>query len=210
MARLLYIEASPRKKRSASIAVARVFLDAYKQAHPQDEVVEIDLWNKELPAFDGDVIDAKYAIMHGKEHTEAQAKAWERVEEIIAEFKSADKFVFSLPMWNFGIPYRLKHYIDILVQPGRTFSFSPQEGFKGLVTGKNILLIYARGGAYGVDTGDQALDLQSRYMETILGFIGFKNFNSIFIEPTLSGDAAQKEQIMNAAKSMSQNKAKGF
>ena len=24
-------------------------------------------------------------------------------------FKSADKYIVSLPMWNFGIPYKLKH-----------------------------------------------------------------------------------------------------
>src|SRR5262245_62039207 len=155
MTRLLYIEASPRKQRSSSIAVSKVFLDEYKSRNPQDEIVTIDLWKKELPVFDGDVIDAKYAILHGKPHTEAQKNAWTAVEELIAEFKSADKYVLSLPMWNFGIPYKLKHYIDLLVQPGYTFSFSPQEGYKGMVIGKKILMIYARGGAYGVETGTQ-------------------------------------------------------
>ena len=52
-------------------------------------------------------------------------------------------------MWNFGIPYILKHYIDLIVQPGLTFSFSPSEGYKGLVTGKPVTVVYARGGAYG-------------------------------------------------------------
>ena len=56
--------------------------------------------------------------------------------KIAEHFKSADKYVFSLPMWNFGIPYKLKHFIDVLVQPGLTFSFSPETGYKGLVTGK--------------------------------------------------------------------------
>ena len=55
---------------------------------------------------------------------------------MIERFKGADKYLFSLPMWNFGIPYKLKHYIDVLVQPTYTFSFSPKEGYKGLVTRK--------------------------------------------------------------------------
>lgn len=50
-------------------------------------------------------------------------------------------------MWNFGIPYRLKQYIDILVQPGYTFSYSPEQGYTGLVN-KPAAVVYARGGDY--------------------------------------------------------------
>lgn len=200
MAKLLYIESSPRKQRASSIAISNDFLNEYRKIHPQDEIVVIDLWKKNLPPFDGDIIDAKYAIMHGKTHTPAQEKAWKAVEEIIAEFKNADKYVISLPMWNYSIPYRLKHYIDILVQPGYTFSFTPEEGYKGLVTGKKMLLIYSRGGAYGSETGAQDLDLQTRYMETILKFIGFQTIQSIVIEPTLAGDTLKEEAIKKSKK----------
>lgn len=204
MAKLLYIESSPRKERSSSIAVAKTFLKEYQRANPQDTLVTVDLWKKELPPFDGATIDAKYAIMHGQEFTPEQAKSWKAVEEIIADFKSADKYVISLPMWNFSIPYKLKHYIDILVQPGYTFSFSPEEGYKGLVMAKPITLIYARGGAYGEETGGQALDIQTTYMKTILGFIGFTDFRSIIIEPTLTGDPAKKEEVVKKAQEQAQ------
>lgn len=196
MAKLLYIESSPRKKRSSSIAVANTFLEAYRKEHPQDQIQALDLWHTELPAFDGDVIDAKYAILHGQSHTPEQVTAWKAVEELIAEFKNADKYVFSLPMWNFGIPYKLKHYIDLLVQPSYTFTVTPQGEYQGLVTGKKAALVYARGGAYGPE---QLLDLQIRYMETILGFIGFKDFTSVIIEPTLSGTPEEKKKIVDAA-----------
>lgn len=210
MAKLLYIESSPRKKRSSSIAVSNFFLSEYRKAHPQDEVVIVDLWKKELPPFDGDVIDAKYAIMHGQQHTEAQAKAWKLVEGVISEFKNADKYVISLPMWNFSIPYKLKHYIDVLVQPGYTFMVTPEGAYKGLVTGKKVQLIYARGGAYGAETGAQQFDLQTRYMETILKFIGFSSLNSILIEPTLAGTPEDKEKIVNKAKEQAQKAAAQF
>jgi len=208
MSRLLYIEASPRKKRSSSIAIAHFFLEHYKKEHPEDEVAVVDLWNKHLPEFNGDVIDAKYAILHGKPHTQEQAKAWKQVEEAIEEFKNADKYVFSLPMWNFGIPYKLKHYIDVLVQPGYTFSVS-STGYVGLVANKKALLVYSRGGAYGAETGAQDLDMQKRYMETILGFIGFKNLTSAVIEPTLAGEE-QKELSMQAAREQLKNLASNF
>lgn len=198
MAHLLYIEASPRKKRSSSIEVAKTYLDHYRETYPEDTIEMIDLWQKELPPFDGDVIDSKYAIMHGQAHTEAQRKAWRKVEQVIADFKKADKYLFSLPMWNFGIPYPLKHFFDVLVQPTYTFS-SSSEGYKGLVTGKPVVLIYSRGGAYGPGSGSEGLDFQKTYMETILKFIGFTEFQSIIIEPTLASPEL-KEKSMKLAK----------
>jgi FMN-dependent NADH-azoreductase len=147
MPKLLYIEASPRKSRSKSIEVAHVFLSTLQNSHSSVEVDKLDLWSTELPSFHGDTVDAKYAILHGQPHTPEQAKAWQRVVEVIERFKSADWYLFSLPMWNFGVPYVLKHLIDVIVQPGLTFSFSPTEGYKGLVTGKKAVAVYARGGA---------------------------------------------------------------
>lgn len=209
MAKLIYIEASPRKKRSSSIAISNVFLDAYRKANPKDEVVILDLWKKELPPFDGDVIDAKYAIMHGQTKSDAQIKAWKMVEEIIAEFKTGDKYVISLPMWNFGIPYKLKHYIDLLVQPGYAFTVTPDGAYQGLVTGKKMVVIYSRGGAYGAESGAQQLDFQKTYMELILGFIGFQGISSIVIEPTLAGED-KKEASMSKAMEQAQKIASQF
>src|SRR5688500_6314167 len=45
MAKLLYIEASPRKLRSHSIAVAEEFLATYRAAHAQDELEKLDVWD---------------------------------------------------------------------------------------------------------------------------------------------------------------------
>lgn len=199
MQRLLYIESSPRKKRSSSIEVARSFLEAYQQTHPNQEIEMLDLWHKELPPFDGDIIDAKYAIMHGQAHTEAQRKSWRAIEQLIADFKRADLYLFSLPMWNFSIPYILKHYFDVIVQPSYTFSYSPAEGYRGLVTGKPAVIIYSRGGAYGAETGNENSDLQKTYMETILKFIGFTDIRSIMIEPTLHSPEL-KDQVVKQAK----------
>ena len=36
----------------------------------------MDLWDTELPAFDSDTVDAKYAVLYGQEQTPDQAKAW--------------------------------------------------------------------------------------------------------------------------------------
>ena len=186
MAKLLHVESSPRKDRSASIMVAREFVQAYRSARPTDEVETLDLWSIRMPEFDGDTINAKYRVLHGQDHTAAEADAWKTVVDLFETFNRADKYLFSLPMWNFGIPYKLKHFIDVITQPGLAFSFSPNEGYTGLVTGKPAVVIYARGGAYTNDPNMTSLDFQKPYLETLLGFIGFTNMQSVVIEPTLS------------------------
>ena len=77
MPTLLHIESSPRKTRSASLDVARAYLEAYRDAHPDHSIDVLDLWAIELPEFDGDALDAKYADLSGTQLSEAQQGAWE-------------------------------------------------------------------------------------------------------------------------------------
>jgi FMN-dependent NADH-azoreductase len=204
MKKLLHIQVSPRSELSYSKAVADTFVEAYKKSHTRDRVKTINLFKVRLPPFDGDIIRAKYAILHGKPHTPEQKKAWEQVEKVIAQFKAADKYLLSVPMWNYGIPYKLKHYIDVITQPGYTFSYSPQDGYKGLVTGKPVTVVYARGGEYPPGTPAEAMDFQKKYVEHLLRFIGFTDIRSIVVEGTLYGpevaEARKKTAIEEAIK----------
>jgi FMN-dependent NADH-azoreductase len=102
-------------------------------------------------------------------------------------------------MWNFSIPYKLKHYIDLLVHRGLTFSFTPGEGYKGLVTGKPLAAVYARGGAYGPVSGAESWDQQSNYLKHIFGFIGFTDIREIFIEPTEANPTSKLEAVAAAS-----------
>ena len=209
MAKLLYIEASPRKDRSKSTQVARTFLAAYQKSRPDDSIQTLDLWATNLPRFDGATIEAKYAIIQGQPHSPEQAQAWKAVVAVIEQFKSADKYLFSLPMWNFGVPYVFKHFIDVLVQPGLTFSFDPQSGYQGLVTGKKAVVVYARGGAYGPGSGAEAYDLQSKTLGGILGFIGLTDLVNIFVEPTL-GPQEAVGAVLDKAEELAVSTAKSF
>ena len=187
MSILLYIQASPRGQRSHSVAVADAFVETYEQKHPDDQVDILNVFDKSIPNFDGLTVQAKYTILHGKSHSNEEQQVWKDVEKTIEQFTSADKFVLAVPMWNFSIPYRLKQYIDILVQPGYTFSYSPETGYQGLVSGKPILIVFARGGEYPPGSDVEGLDLQKKYLELIFGFIGFTDIRSVLIEPTLQG-----------------------
>jgi FMN-dependent NADH-azoreductase len=187
MNKLLYLKASPRIGRSHSLKVADAFVESFRKNHPGCEILPVNLFERHLPSFDGLAVTAKYTILHGEKPYAEELEAWRSVEAIIDEFKSADKYVFAVPMWNFGIPYRLKQYIDLLVQPTYTFSFDPDKGYSGLVTGKSAFVAYARGGEYPEGTEAEAYDFQKKYLETILGFIGITDVRSVVVEPTLMG-----------------------
>jgi len=202
MSTLLYIKASPMGELSYSIAVADAFVEEYRKAHPEDNIRTINLFTEPLPAFDFEAASAKYKIMHGKDHSDKDKQIWAKIVSVIEDFKSADKYIIATPMWNFSIPYRLKQYIDILVQPGYTFTVTEDGNYKGLVTDKPIFVAYARGGEYPAGTDKEAFDLQKKYLELILAFIGLTDIRSVTVEPTLAGAeiATQKrtEAIENA------------
>lgn len=209
MSKVFYVQASPRGTESFSIAAANAFIEACRKNRPDDEIVTMNVFDRELPPFDGKILGAKYAILHGKNPSEDQEKDWGAVESIIGEFKSADKYVFAVPMWNFGLPYRLKQYLDILIQPGYTFSYTPEEGYKGLVPAdRPVFVAYARGGSYPRGSEMEYLDFQVPYFKTLLNFIGLKNIEHVIIDSTLGtqqGAGANLDNAIRKAKEIAEN-----
>lgn len=196
MSRLLHIVASPRGFSSASWRVGNALVGAYRKANPTHGSETLNVFTDRIPEFNEPQAAAKYRVMSGQEPQDDQAAAWKPVIDAINHFKSFDKYVISAGMWNFGIPWRLKQYFDVIVQPGLTFSYSPQEGYKGLVTGRPVALVLARGGQYGQGNPAETYDFQRSYLETVLGFIGFTDIRTIPVEPMLSPDA---EKVIAAA-----------
>ena len=195
MPHLLYIEGSPRKQRSASIEVAHAFIDAWKAQHAIATVDTLDVWNTPLPEFDGAALDAKYAGIQGQARTPEQAEAWDRIEALAARFIKADIIVFGVPMWNFGIPYKLKHLIDVVSQKDLLFSFD-ERGLTGLLDGRKVVVIAARGAPL-----DRA-EHQIAYMTTWSEMVGIDEQYNIVIEKTLLGpdvDAESRNTATQAA-----------
>lgn len=202
MSRLLYIQASPRGERSHSLALADAFVAAYRKLHPGDAVETRNVFKMNLPVLDGETLTVKYNIMHGKPSSDAEKARWKAVEEIIADFKAADKLVFAVPMWNFNIPYALKHYLDVICQPSYTFSAGP-EGYKGLCAAK-AFIAYSRGGEYPATGAAQDIwNFQSTYLEFQLRFIGITDVQSAIVQPTLKGpEVLQKAKEAALAKAL--------
>lgn len=117
MARVLHVKASPRGRESLSNRVAEAFLEAYVEGHPGAEVETLDLFAAGLPVFDAPAAKAKYSVLAGQEPVGDAAGVWKRVLEAVDQLKAADVVLISSPMWNFGIPYAFKQWLDVIVQP---------------------------------------------------------------------------------------------
>lgn len=186
MPHLLYIESSPRKQRSASIEVAKAFIDAWQAQHTIATVDTLDVWNEPLPEFDGAVLEAKYARIQGVERTPEQKEAWAQIRELAQRFIKADIILFGVPMWNFGIPYKLKHLIDVVSQKDLLFSFD-ERGLNGLLDGRKVVVVAARGAPL-----DRA-EHQVAYLTTWSEMVGIDEQFNIIIEKTLLGPDVDAE-----------------
>ncbi len=197
MAHVLYIEASPRKMRSASIEVAKLALAAWREADPDVIVDKLDVWSTELPNFDGVVMEAKYAGICGTPLTPEQESAWAAIRTLAERFHAADAIVLAVPLWNLNVPYKFKHLIDVVSQKDLLFSFD-ERGLSGLLRGRVALLICARGHDYSANglTPAERYDFQRPYIEAWLRFIGVDQIRTVVVEKTLDGpeiDRAARE-----------------
>jgi FMN-dependent NADH-azoreductase len=198
MNRVLYIEASPLKQRSHTIAAANAFLAAYREHNPRDLIETIDLWDTTLPPFDSATIEAKFAVLRKQVFTPEQEQKWLAVRTISSRFNAADKYVFGIPMWNFGVPYPLKHYIDVVTLANENWSWSRAEGYRALLSGKKALLIYSSAGDYPLAQPSHRSDFQKPYMRRWLDFIGVRDLREINVAPTLTDPAPLAEAKQRA------------
>jgi FMN-dependent NADH-azoreductase len=188
---LFHVISSPRKERSASIEVADAFIDAWLVKNPNGVVETLNVWKTQFPEFDGEALTAKYAGLEGMELTRDQEKTWSQIKGLANLFIRADVILFSVPMWNFGIPYKLKHLIDSVSHKDILFTFD-ERGLLGLLGGKKVVIIAARGAQLGGDFPVHDFDHQTAYLKTWSRMVGIEDVHTIVIEKTLFGPEMDK------------------
>lgn len=170
--KLLHIIASPRLDGSTTLEVSNTLLTSLEERFSALEIDTHDLFIADLPALAGSNIEAKYTLNSGHTLDEAHARSWAQIEDEIARFLAADVIVITAPMWNFGIPYTLKYYIDCIVQPGYLFRFGPGGYPVPLVSGKRMIVVTSSGSDYSPESPLHALNHHEPYLRTIFGFVG--------------------------------------
>lgn len=211
MATVLYITAHPHDHQSSfSMAVGKQFIEAYRQANPNDEVVTLDLYSMNIPHIDADVFSGWGKLRSGTafEQLSAEEKAKVgRLGEIVDQYVAADKHVYVSPMWNFSFPPILKAYIDAICMAGKTFNYT-EAGPVGLLTDKKAVHIQASGGVYSEGPA-ASFESGYSYLQKIMQFHGVPSFEGIFVEG-MAAKPDQAESIKEKAIAKAVDLAKRF
>jgi FMN-dependent NADH-azoreductase len=169
MSTLLHIDSSPLGDASISRNLSSEFVQRWKQAHPQGEVITRDLTATQFPGIDAQWISAVYTPPDSR--TPVQRELLALSDTLISELERADEWVLGVPMHNFSVATLLKMWLDQVVRAGKTFSYlngSPV----GLLKNKKAHFIIASGGVYDPGSPAASFDFVQPYLEAIFGFMG--------------------------------------
>lgn len=185
MAQVLVINSNPKKSaESVSLTVANEFFFAYQDEAPDDEIIILNLYDMDLPEIDQVAFAGWGKLQKGipfQELAEEEKNKIVAINRLTEQFVQADKYVFITPMWNFGMPPRMKAYIDTICIAGKTFRYTKNGGSEGLMTDRKAVHIQARGGTYS-EGPMQDFEFGDRYMRTIFKFMGIKEVYSVIAE----------------------------
>lgn len=187
MAKVLFVKGHPlEKEQSYSLKAFEAFKDSYQSLYPDDEIIEIDVYDGTIPSLDKELLEAMSLAKKGGELTSSQADKLDRFNHSTETFLSSDKVVIANPLWNLQIPSHLLSWINTITVAGKTFKYTPN-GVVGLATDKKLLHIQANGGLYN------GQDPASQYIKSIFKFIGIDSIQSVYVE----GHAYQPDQADN-------------
>ncbi|MGA4670000.1 FMN-dependent NADH-azoreductase [Propionibacteriaceae bacterium Y1923] len=180
MAQLLVVRAHPLDSSSSrSMQLTDAFVTAYTEAHPDDRVEQLHLYDVAVPEIDLDLLNGWKKLAAGEPfvhlHPSEQAKLT-IFDQLGDQFMGADKFVVANPLWNLSVPTRLKAWIDTVCRAGRTFRYTSDGRAEGLVKGKRGLHLQTNGGFFG------GADPASDYLRRVFGFIGVSDYQSMYAE----------------------------
>ncbi|KVE34638.1 FMN-dependent NADH-azoreductase [Burkholderia sp. TSV86] len=191
MTTILQINSAARSQGAQSTLLADELTAKLQQSNPGAQVTLRNLQADPLPHLDDAVLGAFFtpADKRSAEQNAIVAKS----DTLIAELQAADVIVIGAPLYNFGISSQLKTYFDWIARAGVTFRYTAN-GPEGLVTGKKVYVVSARGGKYAGTPNDS----QTPYLKTFLGFLGMTDVQFIFAEGLNMGPDAQSAGLATA------------
>jgi FMN-dependent NADH-azoreductase len=197
--RLLHIDASPRDERSRSRQVADHYIAALGAQDVTLEVEKLNLWAADLPELGGGMVESRYALIHGQPVDPAHVEAWAEIQRHVDHLLGFDQILISTPMWNFGVPYRLKHYVDVVTQPRMLFDNDATGNVHGRAAGRRAVIVAASAMPMQDEPFASTMDFQLSFLECWLGFIGVTDIHAVRIAPTFGAPEAV-DKIMDDAK----------
>ena len=191
MKTLLQLNTSIHSDAGESSRLSGDLVSAWRARNPGGSVIVRDLAREPVPHLTAERFQA--FLSKPGERTLEQQSVVNYSDRLIGELRRADTIVIGLPMYNFGVPSMLKAYFDHVARAGETFRYT-EKGAVGLLTGKKAYVLATRGGLYA----GTALDTQTAYVRTFLGFLGITDVEFAYAEGLAMGDAGKQAGLARA------------
>jgi FMN-dependent NADH-azoreductase len=174
MSTLLHIDSSPLGEASISRNLSNEFVQRWKQAHPDGEVITRDLTATQFPGINAQWIAAVYTPSDSR--TPEQRELLALSDTLISELERADEWVLAIPMHNLAVATVFKLWLDQVVRAGKTFSYIDGSPV-GLLKNKKAHFMLASGGVYDPGSPAASFDFVQPYLQAIFGFMGVTDLN---------------------------------
>ncbi|MFA0069838.1 NAD(P)H-dependent oxidoreductase [Vibrio breoganii] len=174
MHNILLVKSSLNGEQGNSTVLANEFLEVVK-TKSSVKVTERDLGDNKL----GHLASAEMSswMIPENERTQEQKELASISDQLIVQLQASDTLVVAMPMYNFGVPSTFKAWVDRIARAGITFKYTDQ-GPVGLLEGKKVIVIAARGGLYAGTPKDS----QTQYLKDLFAFIGITDVEFIYAE----------------------------
>jgi FMN-dependent NADH-azoreductase len=169
MPHLLQIDSSIQGERSVSRGLTARAAGVWRAANPGGTVTYRDLGANPLPHLD--TAGGTARMVPPDQHTPAQAASWALTVTLVDEIKQADTILLGLPVYNFGAPSTVKAWVDHLIAPGLSLD---AETHAGLLGGRDLLVLAARGGGYAPGTPREGWDHAEQWLPHGLHLTGLE------------------------------------
>jgi len=198
--KLLEIQSSPRGESSDSIALTKSFIEACKSEDSSIVVDTLNVWHEQLPEFDHEALGAKYKAVKHETMTEAESSVWARIQLLIRRFQNADRIVLGTPMWNFGLPYKLKQLFDLVAQRNYLFTYDGKQ-YGPLLNIEKAIVVYTRGSCYLEGTPiPPSFDHQAPYLDFWLRLSGVRELRGVIVDNAWNRDRQESEVSLASCK----------
>jgi FMN-dependent NADH-azoreductase len=198
--KLLEIRSSPRGESSDSTTLTSSFIEACKASDSPIIVDTLNVWHERLPEFDHEAIGAKYKAVKHETMTDAESRVWERIQPLIQRFQNADRIVVGTPMWNFGLPYKLKQLIDLVAQRNYLFAYDGEQ-YAPLLHVEKAIIVYTRGSRFLEGTAiPPSFDHQAPYLDFWLQLVGVRELRSVIVDNAWNRGRQESEMSLAEGK----------
>ena len=196
--KLLFVNSciSQRGEVSRTLALAKAFLETWKDLYPEAEVETVAPEALlVLKPFDPKMLDERDAL--------AEAQSFDApVFDLARQFQEADRIVVAAPFWDLQFPAALRTYIEYISANRLTYHYEA-DGCHGDCRGEKLMYLTSGGDA------ERPESLGVLYWKQLCAMFGIPRFDYVFAGG-LDLDPAKTEEVLAAACEKARAAAQAF